>query len=52
MYKLFVVTFSGGQALDTKVIEFDTLIQANNAAELLMDATGKSFNCVITKLYK
>ena len=51
MYKLFVVTFSGGQALDTKVLEYDSVAQADNAANLLKEASGKSFNCVITKLY-
>jgi hypothetical protein len=51
MYKLFVVTFSGGQALDTKVLEFNTPEYADSAAELLKQASGKSFNVVITKLY-
>ena len=51
MYKFFVITYAGGKAIDTKVIEYDSQMQADKAAELLFAAAGKSFNVTITKLY-
>ena len=51
MFKLFVVTFSGGQALDSKVLDYNGQFEADRAYDLLTKASGKSFNCVITKLY-
>lgn len=51
MYKLFVVTFAGGKAIDTQVLEYNSPAHADNAYDYLTAASGNSFNCVITKLY-
>jgi hypothetical protein len=51
MFKIFVVTFATGVVVDTKVLEYSIKADADRAYLLLNDASGKSFNVVLTKLY-